>query len=361
MIYRNLGNTDVKVSVACLGTMTFGEQNTEEEAFEQLDYFMSVGGNFVDTAEIYPVPPRKETCGKTEEIIGRWMKSRGNRNQVFLATKVMGGGGDGRNFVVGNRSVPRDQNPPAARLSRDQIHQAVNASLRRLQTDYIDLIQLHWPDRKMPKWGRNQYQIEEEDEAISFAEQVTAVHELISQGIVRHWGLSNETSYGVCKMVEAATSLGVPLPVTIQNDYSFLDRRFDGELAEACSYSKIGLLVYGGLAGGSLTDKYHDGSIVSSHARHRLFPGFQQRYHSERSMQAARKYYEIAKSRQMSLASMSLAWCKSRWFVTSVIIGATTMEQLKENLAAFDIDCDDGLKKEIDQVHVQFRNPNVQD
>lgn len=360
MIYRKLGSTDAQVSLACLGTMNFGEQNSEAEAWEQLDHFVAIGGNFIDTAELYPVPTRKETCGTTEEFIGRWIQARGNRKDVFLATKVMGGGGDNRSFVPANRTVPPSPELSLSRLTRDQIFAAVEGSLRRLQTDHIDLLQLHWPDRVMPKWGSNRFHPSTQA-AVPFEEQVSALGELIRAGKVRHWGLSNETSYGVVMMAETASKLGVPLPVTIQNDFSLLDRRFEGHLAEACYYSNVGLLVYGGLAGGTLTDKYHNGSEVSQGARHLKFRGLQQRYHSERSMAAARKYYGLAKSKGLTTAQLALAWCKSRWYVTSVILGATTLDQLKEDLSAFDVDLDEETLQEIDKIHLEQRNPNVTD
>ena len=214
MQYKKLGNTDVEVSVACLGTMTWGEQNTEDEAWEQLDYFVSVGGNFIDTAELYPVPPNPTTCGRTEEIIGRWIKARGTRDKIFLASKVMGGGGDTRNFIPANRTVPRNESSPNGRLERDQIFAAVEGSLRRLQTDYLDLLQFHWPDRYAALWGRNQFRDTSAKVyvPIPFEEQVQAVGDLIKAGKIRHWALSNETAYGVCKMCEVAAKLGAPPP-----------------------------------------------------------------------------------------------------------------------------------------------------
>ena len=324
---------------------------------------MFAGGNFIDTAELYPVPPRKETCGRTEEYIGRWMQSRKNRESIVLATKVMGGGGDTRNFVPANRTVPPDPNAPDARLERSQIFAAVNASLRRLQTSYIDLLQLHWPDRYVPLFGKNQFRMERAEalKAFSFEEQLRAVGDLIKEGKIRYWGLSNETTYGVMKMCQTAKELGVPPPISIQNDFSLIDRVFEGQLAEACYYENLGLLVYGGLAGGSLSDKYHDGSKVPDRSRHILFPGFQQRYHYKRSMEAASKYYSLAKSKGMRLSTMAYAWCESRFFVTSTIIGATTMEQLKKNIEAFDVVLDSETLEEIDAIHVENRNPSLSD
>ncbi|PRW59049.1 aldo keto reductase [Chlorella sorokiniana] len=364
MRYTKLGGDGPEVSIVCLGTMAWGEQNTEEEAWEQLDYALAHGVNFIDTAELYPVPPRPETCGRTEEMIGRWLQARGCRDKVVLASKVMGGSKDGRTFVPANRTVPPAADAPKPRLEPAQIFAAVAGSLRRLQTDYIDLLQLHWPDRWAPCFGKNQFRPEEHYDPVPFEEQVAAVGQLIKEGKVRHWGLSNETPFGVCKMCEAAAKLGVPPPVSIQNDFSLLDRRFEGHLAEACApfNYNLGLLPYGPLAGGTLTDKYQSGGNAGPNARHVKFPGFQPRYHSERSLAAAAKYYELAQSKGLSLAQLALAWCKSRWYVASTIIGATTMEQLKEDIDAFEnVDLDEQTLAAIDAIHLQIRNPNVMD
>ncbi|EFN51689.1 hypothetical protein CHLNCDRAFT_27720 [Chlorella variabilis] len=329
------------------GTMTFGEQNSEEEAWEQLDYAVGQGVNFIDTAELYPVPPSPETCGRTEEIVGRWMAARGCRDKVLLATKVMGGS------KVRRRG---------AGVGPAQIVAAVEGSLRRLQTHYVDLLQLHWPDRYVPLWGKNQYHASQRYDPVPFEEQVAAVGKLIQEGKVRHWGLSNETAYGVCRMCEAATRLGVPPPISIQNDFSLLDRRFESQLAEACAphHHNIGLLPYGPLAGGTLTDKYFaGGSGPGPNSRH--FPGFQPRYHSAASMAAAAEYAAVAKGAGLTLAQLALAWCASRWYVASTIIGATTLQQLQENIAAFEVELDAATLAAVDAVHLRHRNPNVTD
>lgn len=361
---RRLGKSDLDVSIVCLGTMTYGEQNTEEEAFEQLDYAIKRGINFIDCAELYPVPPRAETSGSSEEIIGRWMASRGCRNKIILATKVLGKGANnpGRSFVVANRTVPKTEDALSSELSAEQIAAAVEGSLRRLQTHYIDLIQLHWPDRYVPSWGKNQYRVDREYTSISFEEQVEAIGELIKCGKVRHWGLSNETTYGVCQMAYMAEQLGVPPPISIQNDFSLLDRRFEGQLAEACapSHFNIGLLPYGPLAGGTLTNKAIRGTAPEN-SRHVKFPQFQPRYHSPASRAAAAEYASIAQKAGLSVAQLALAWCKSRWYVASTIIGATTMEQLEENIDAFDIDLSEEVLDLIDEAHARHRNPNVTD
>lgn len=355
---------DPSLNIHLAGTMTFGVQNTEDEAWEQLDFFVAAGGNFIDTAEMYPVPSSSETCGRTEEIIGRWMKARGNRDKIFLASKVSGGGAETRNYVSANRTLGgRSADAPCTRLEPAQIFAAAEASLRRLQTDSLDLFQLHWPDRYAPLFGKNQFRSElaAAHVPVPFEEQVAAVGELLKSGRIKHWALSNETPYGVCKMCEVAAKLGVPPPVSIQNDFSLLDRRFENTTAEACYYYNIGLLVYGGLAGGTLTNKYNDGSELPANCRHVQFPGFQPRYHSERSRTAGRRYYELAQKKGLSLSQLALAWCKSRDYVTSVIIGATTLEHLKENIGALKIDLDKETLAEIDEIHLIARNPNVTD
>ena len=227
----------------------------------------------------------------------------------------------------------------------------------------MDLLQLHWPDRATYLWGKNQFDPEAAAsyEPIAFEEQVTAVGDLIKAGKILHWGLSNETAYGVCKMVEIAEKLGVPPPVSIQNNFSLFDRRFESDLAEACYYNKVGLLPYSPLAGGYLTDKYHDGSDVDPNCRHLKFPTFQARYHCDRATEAALKYRALAQSKGLSLAQLALAWCKSRFYVTSTIIGANSLDQLKENIAAFDLDLDEETLKAVDAIHMERRNPNLTD
>jgi aryl-alcohol dehydrogenase-like predicted oxidoreductase len=274
----------------------------------------------------------------------------------------MGGGGDTRNFIPANRTDPKDPNAPNGRLEPSQIRAAVDASLRRLQTTYMDLLQLHWPDRYAPLWGANQFHADKcFDGVVPFEDQVAAVGELIKEGKIKHWGLSNETSYGVCKMVEAAIKLGVPPPISIQNDFSLLDRRFEGHLAETCHYTNIGLLPYGPLAGGTLAEKFFAADGPPAGSRHAKWPGFQARYHSERSVAAAREYRELATSKGMSVTTLALAWCKSRFYVASTIIGATTMDQLTEDVEAFEVDLDEETLKKIEEIHLKCRNPNVSD
>lgn len=344
MKYMQLGSSDLKVSIACLGTMTWGVQNNESEAFEQLDYAVKQGGiNFIDTAELYPVPSTAETMGRTEEYIGRWLAREGPemRKKIVLTSKVSGYS-TMRKYLVANRKVPK-QAEATPRLSREHIFEAVDASLRRLQTDYLDLYQLHWPDRYTPNFGELGYdRSKERDGDIPFEETVQAVGDLIKAGKIRHWGLSNENAYGVTMMVQTALRLGVPPPVSIQNDFSLADRRFwtDG-VAEACSPHAvpggISLLAYGALCGGTLSGKYHkDDKSDVEQARHVLYDDFQPRYRSERVMAMAGDHIEIAKKYNVSPTELAYAWAASREYIGSVIIGATSMKQLKENIAAFE-------------------------
>lgn len=311
------------------------------------------------------MPARAETCGATEEIVGRWLKSRNNRNQVILATKVTGGplSADLR-FVVANRYAPRPDSSTVGlpHLDAKSIRDAVEGSLRRLQTPYIDLYQIHWPERYVPIFGWAQYRESSEHDYLSFEEQVQTMGDLIKEGKIRHWGLSNETTYGVCKFNEVARQLGLPPPVSIQNDFSLLDRRFETELAEACSkrHYNMGLLPYGPLAGGTLSGKYLDEKKPCK-SRHTMFPGFQPRYYCDPSLKATQRYADMAQRRGLTPTQLALAWVKSRPYVSSTIIGATTMEQLKEDIQAFDLDLDGDTLKEIDVIHRQCRNPNLYD
>eukprot|EP00741_Cyanophora_paradoxa_P008688 tig00001368_g8411.t1 len=340
MEYKKLGSSDLMVSVVCLGTMTWGEQNTEEEAHAQLDLALEMGVNFIDTAELYP-------C----------------RDKIILASKVAG---PGRDWLCEKRAEtlgePNPEKEKQAHHTAYQIKKAVNASLKRLKTTYIDLIQLHWPDRYAPLWGANQYHAQQDWRGAPFEESVAALGELIKEGKIRHWGLSNETTFGVCHFAEAAKRLGVPLPVSIQNDFSLVDRRFESELAEACAPGNynIGLLPYGPLAGGTLTGKFLDGSKPAK-ARHVLFPGFQPRYHAEPTMAATRKYAELAKKHGITPTQLALAWCKSRWYVASTIIGATSVEQMREDVEAFRVTLSPDVLAAVDAIHAEARNTNVTD
>jgi len=348
LAYRTLGSSDVKVSEVCLGTMTFGVQNNEKEAFELLDFAFEKGVNFIDTAEMYPVPPTEETQGFSERIVGAWIKSRNVRDKIVLATKVTGYGA-AKGYVNKTRGLG---DTLCARLDKKSILAACEASLKRLQVDCIDLYQIHWPDRYIPLFGYSRYDVSKERKYVSYKEQVEAMGELIKAGKIKHWGLSNESTWGVAQFVFTCEKLGVPPPITIQNSYSLLHRNFEYELLEACSPSNanISLLPWSVLAGGRLTGKYENGAKPQK-ARHTLFPKFQSRYFEDRLNEPIRKYQELAKDLGVSLAVLAQAFCKSRKFIGSTIIGATTLEQLKENLNAFEVQLSPDALNKIDIIH----------
>ncbi|GAA0575559.1 NADP(H)-dependent aldo-keto reductase [Halomonas salifodinae] len=338
---RPLGDTGIDVSRLCLGTMTFGEQNSEAEAHEQLDRAVAFGINFIDTAEMYPVPPRAETQGRTEAYIGNWLKARGSRDDVIIASKIAGPGMD---YLRGG-----------SRLTREQIHQAVETSLQRLQTDYIDLYQLHWPDRYTNFFGRLGYEPKEEEISTSLEESLSALKELVESGKVRAIGLSNETPWGLMQSLRLAERLGLPRVASIQNPYNLLNRTFEIGLAEIAHREEVGLLAYSPLAFGVLSGKYLDGHWPPK-ARLTLYERFQ-RYNSESAAEATRAYVEIAREHGLDPAQMALAFVNSRPFLTSNIIGATTMEQLESNLASESLKLEPAVLEAIEAVHRQLPNP----
>ncbi|GKW50718.1 NADP(H)-dependent aldo-keto reductase [Halomonas sp. NCCP-2165] len=338
---RPLGDTGIEVSRLCLGTMTFGEQNSEAEAHEQLDRAVAFGINFIDTAEMYPVPPRAETQGRTETYIGNWLKARGSRDDVIIASKIAGPGMD---YLRGG-----------SRLTRAQIHQAVETSLRRLQTDYLDLYQLHWPDRYTNFFGRMGYEHKEEEVSTPLEESLSALQELVESGKVRAIGLSNETPWGLMQSLRLAERLGLPKVASIQNPYNLLNRTFEIGLAEIAHRENVGLLAYSPLAFGVLSGKYLDGQWPPG-ARLTLFERFQ-RYNSQSAMEATRAYVEIAREHDLDPAQMALAFVNSRSFLTSNIIGATTMEQLESNLASESLKLEPAVLEAIEAVHRRQPNP----
>lgn len=357
-----LGSSGVMVTEVCLGTMTWGVQNTEEQAHEQLDYAVKERGvNFIDTAEMYPVPSSAPGWrpGVTEEFIGTWLaKNRDLRQELVIATKVSGFNPNSE--TGGNRFVPRKERADC-RLDRDSVLTACDASLRRLQIEHIDLYQLHWPDRYCPGFGTAVYDPSKERDAVPIKETVAALGELIAVGKIKHYGLSNETTYGVCEFVRAADELGVARPVSIQNSFCLLHRSFETELAEACapSHYNIGLLPWTPLAGGALSGKYLGGAKPAE-GRLVKYPKFMQRYLNSQSVEATQAYAAVAKKAGVSLATLSLAWCRSRWYVASTIIGATSMSQLKENIDAFDVELvklDEETLAAVDAVHFACRDP----
>jgi len=345
MEFRKLGNTDIEVSLICLGTMTWGEQNSEKEAHEQLDYALDSGINFIDTAELYPVPPKKETQGLTDQYIGNWIGLRKNRDKFILASKVTGR--SGMDWFRG----------PETRLDRDNILQSVEDSLKRLKTDYIDLLQLHWPDRKSNFFGNLDYKHSKEDDFIPLELQLEALAELAKSGKVRYIGLSNETPWGVAKFLELSKTNNLPRIVSVQNPYSLLNRSFEIGLSEIAIRENCGLLAYSPLAFGVLSGKYLGGKKPKG-ARLTLFGDQFTRYTKERSIQATEEYERIAKKHNLDFAQMSLAFINRQPFLTSNIIGATTMEQLKSNIGSLGISLSEDIISDIETVHSSNPNPS---
>ena len=345
MVLRNLTN-EIKVSALCLGTMTWGEQNTEEEAYEQIDYALDRGVNFFDTAELYPVPPNEKTYTRTESIIGRYMKARGNRDEIILATKVAG-------KAPWTSYIRNGGN----QFDKKNITEALDGSLKRLGTDYIDLYQLHWPDRKTNFFGQLGFKYPSEDSFVSIEETLEVLNEIVKSGKVRAVGLSNETPWGMMNFLHYAKTKKHVKVATTQNPYSLLNRVYEIGNAEISYREGVGLLAYSPLAFGVLSGKYLGGKRPEG-ARLTLFGGHFKRYSNDFAISATAKYLEIAKKYNMSLTQMALAYVTSRPFVTSNIIGATTLEQLKENIDSIDVEINKEIEKEIDAVHIEIPNPS---
>ncbi len=339
---RPLGATGLQVSVAGLGTMTWGEQNTEAEAHEQLDTAVAAGVNFIDAAEMYPVPPKAETQGRTEQCIGTWLKARRNRDQVLVATKA-----------AGPSDMPWLRGGPHP--SRAQLRQALEASLRRLQTDYVDLYQVHWPDRSTNFFGRLGYEHRDGESAVPIEETLEALAQLVKDGKVRHVGISNETPWGLAEYLRLAREKGWPRVASIQNPYSLLNRSFEVGLAEFAHREQVSLLAYSPLAFGVLSGKYLDGARPAG-ARLTLFSRFQ-RYTGERVERAVRKYVELARQHGLDPAQMALAYVCSRTFVASTLVGATKMAQLRDNLAAAQLVLPSEVVAGIENIHREHSNP----
>jgi aryl-alcohol dehydrogenase-like predicted oxidoreductase len=342
--YNLLGDSDLRVSELALGTMTFGQQNTEAEAHAQLDRAFDYGVNFIDAAEMYPVPPRAETQGRTEEYIGTWLAKR-SRDKVILATKAAGPRRPSLTYVRDGELA----------YTRANVRRAVENNLKRLRTDYIDLYQYHWPDRYVPQFGSTAYDPAAEVPSTPTEEQITAVADLIKEGKVRHWGTSNETPWGVVEFSRKAQQLGLPKPITIQNAYSLVNRHFEGGLAEATRHEKVSLLAYSSLAFGLLSGKHIGG--VAQNTRFSLFDNFGARYRKPNVDEAVAAYVELARAHGLSPAHLALAFVRSRFFVGSTLLGATTLEQLEENLKSSEVTLSDDVLAAIDAIHARYPNP----
>ena len=344
MEYRPLGHTGIQVSALCMGTMTFGEQNTEAEAHAQLDLARDSGINFIDTAEMYPVPPRAETQGLTEAYVGSWLEQRNCRDRMVLATKVAGPA-DWLEHLRGGR----------ARLSRANVRAAIEASLKRLRTDYIDLYQVHWPDRPTNYFGELGYRYPAADDSVDIEETLDALGELVSEGKARYIGVSNETPWGVSRYLHLSTTRDLPRIASIQNPYNLLNRTFEVGLAEFSHREKVGLLAYSPLAFGVLSGKYLGGQRPHG-ARLTLFDRFT-RYSNPEAERATRAYVELAGRHGLDPARMAVAFVTSRPFVTSNIIGATTLAQLQSDIASTALVLSDDLVGEIEAIHQNQPNP----
>ncbi|MEM6516531.1 MAG: aldo/keto reductase [Bacteroidota bacterium] len=343
MKYTTLPKTDIKVSKICLGTMTWGNQNTQEEGFAQMDLALDKGVNFFDTAELYPVPASAETYAETERIIGNWFEKTGNRDKVILATKIAGPG----DYTAHIRTTG---------FSKDALNEAVNKSLKRLKTDYIDLYQLHWPERATNTFGQRDYKQNPNDSwSDNFNEILHNLDEIIKSGKIRQVGLSNEKGWGTMRYLEESKHNDLPRMITIQNAYSLLNRTFEGDLAEISHREDIGLLAYSPMDFGVLSGKYIKGNAADN-ARLKLFPRFS-RYSNDNCTEATKRYLKIAEENDMTLAQMSLAFVTDRPFMTSNIIGATSLEQLEENINSANITLSSEVLKKIDEVHDVIPNP----
>lgn len=345
MNYHKLGRTELKVSHICLGTMTWAEQNTKQQAHEQLDYAMEQGINFIDTAELYPVPPKAETCGHTETIIGDWLAQRGNRHDLILASKVAARS-DWIDYMRDGHLC----------LNRENIENALNASLKRLQTDYLDLYQLHWPDRHTNFFGQLGYTHETGNQGVPLEETLEVLDQLVKSGKIRHVGISNETPWGAMHFLHLAKSRDLPRMVSIQNPYNLLNRSYEIGLAEISHREDMGLLAYSPLAFGVLSGKYLNNSQPDG-ARLTLFTRFD-RYNNEQAVNATKQYVMLAKEHGLDPAQMALAYVNSRPFLTSTIIGATTMEQLRLNIDSSNITLSAEVLAGIESIHTRYPNPS---
>lgn len=347
MQYSHLGNTSIKVSKICLGTMTWGEQNTQVEAFEQMDYALDQGVNFWDTAELYSVPPKAETYGATEKIIGNWFAKTGRRDELVLASKIAGPG----EFVEHIRNGK-------TRFNQTTIETALNQSLARLQTDYIDLYQLHWPERPTNYFGQLGFETPKESpqDLTPMAETLEALSQQVQAGKIRSIGLSNETAWATMKFIQLAKEMGLEKIVSVQNPYNLLNRSYEVGLAEITHQENVGLLAYSPLAFGELSGKYLNNQWPKN-ARVTLFPRFD-RYQNPQAQAAIQAYYDLAQKHNLSLTQLALSYVNTRPFVTSNIIGATTMAQLKENINSIHTTLNNELLSELELIHKKYTYPS---
>jgi aryl-alcohol dehydrogenase-like predicted oxidoreductase len=354
MQYRQLGSSDLNVSAICLGTMTYGDQNTELEAHEQLDYALAQGINFIDTAEMYPVPPKAETCTRTETMVGNWLKNQ-SRDKIILGSKVAGP----------RRNVSWIRGGPSS-LDRANIRAAIEGSLKRLQTDYIDIYQIHWPERNVPMFGQYQFDpagefesgvFNEGDEKtwVSIHNQLETLAELVAEGKVRYIGLSNEQPWGVMEFLRLAKEYNLPKIASLQNSYSLMSRTMELGLSEIIYREKVGFLAYSPLAFGHLTAKYIDNPATQGRAT--LFTGYAQRYTKHNVAPASNAYAELARQHGLTPTQLALSFVFHRWLVTSTIIGATSMVQLKENIGAWDVKLSAEVMQDIERLHLAMMNP----
>jgi len=348
MQYRKLGRTDLDVSLIGLGTMTWGEQNSEAEGHAQLDVAVAAGVNFIDTAEMYSVPPRPETYGATEKIIGTWFKQRQNRDRIILATKAAGPAN-----LLPQASHIRGGN---SHFNRHNLQQALDGSLQRLQTDYIDVYQLHWPDRNTNHFGRLGYQHLDDEDTVPILETLEVLGEFVKAGKVRYIGVSNETPWGVSQFLQLAEKQGLPRIVSIQNPYSLLNRTFEVGLAEFSHREQVGLLAYSPLAFGVLSGKYLNGARPAG-ARLTLWERFA-RYNSPQAESATAAYVQLAQDYGLDPSQLALAFVNSRPFVTSNLIGATTLEQLHSNLDSLSLTLSEEILQKIEDIHTAYPNPS---
>ena len=344
MKFKKLGTTDLDVSLICLGTMTWGTQNSEKDAFEQMDYSLDQGVNFFDTAEIYSVPPTPESYGKTEKMIGNWFEKRKNREKIILASKVAGHGcewirGGGNNFT------------------EKKIGEAIDESLKRLKTDYIDLYQLHWPERNTNYFGTRDYKHDEkESDWNNFESILQTLDKYIKSGKIRHVGMSNETPYGLSRYLELSKNKNLPRMMSVQNPYSLVNRTYEVGMSEISIREKCGLLVYYPLAAGALSGKYRNGEMPKN-TRMSLFKGWE-RHLNPLAMKAYDEYYKLAQECKVTMVQLAQAFVNSRPFVTSNIIGATTMDQLQENIQSVNIEMTDEMMDKINLIHDNNPNPS---